>query len=872
MRFDVYAAAFKFWANAQNLKAGGIIIFFILSIFPFHQLAFCQNDQIFFGDGKMNWEKITSVSGVNFPVKDLKGAFVGFHNGAILIAGGRNFSYGDSLNPVDHRWNDKIFVIRPNVSGTYELSETAFEFPIAPAAFGGSVSTSGGVVCSGGVSENGRSRLVFLLRWNEVENAVELDTLPALPMPLALVSGAFYGSTVYLSTGILQSVDNNNSNTIFTLDLSASPGTRQWKPLELPHSYTGIFPAMTFQSDGLENCLFFFGGLETTAGNGYNRSREVFRYYPGSGRLKPLSPFPFEFENVAEPQPGSAIPVGATDVLYFDKSANRSFLYHTITDNWEFAGSFPDSIALLFGYKNGNKIHAVGMAEDSGSPVVNIYEISFQNEFQNFGYLNIFVLILYFVLLVLMGFYFSKKQKNADDYFRGGRKIPWWAAGLSLYGTGLSAITYMAVPAKTFATDWAYFMTKLPQILIPIVVCWLFIPFYRKLDITSAYEYLERRFNRATRLVGSLSFIIFQIGRIGIVLYLPAVALNVATGMDIIFCIVLMGLISLVYTIMGGIEAVIWSDVFQVIVLIGGIFLCLVLISFQLEGGLMEIVKVGQQHEKFEILNMALDFTQPTFWVVVLSGFFSQLIVYSTDQSMVQRYLTTKDLQGAKRSIWTSTIVSLSIGWIYFFVGTALFAFYKKHPAELLPAMQSTDAIFPWYIFSQLPDGINGLLIAGIFAAAMSSLSSSMNSAATAYTVDFHGLFKITRNALHVGRIATLVIGIIGIVIALMFATMDIKSIWDEFIKIIGLIVGGLGGVFLLGIISSRANGTGALAGLVISSVVQFLLAKYQPVHFLLFTMTGFVTCLISGYLASLMFPKHSKPIEELTIYSGKSK
>ena len=357
----------------------------------------------------------------------------------------------------------------------------------------------------------------------------------------------------------------------------------------------------------------------------------------------------------------------------------------------------------------------------------------------------------------------------------------------------------MAVPRKTYATDWAYFMTKLPQILIPIIVCWLFIPFYRKLDITTAYEYLEKRFNRATRLIGSLSFIIFQLGRIGIVLYLPAIALNVATGFDIIFCIALMGVISLVYTIMGGIEAVIWTDVLQVIILIGGIILCLILISFNLEGGVKEIIDVGKQNEKFEILNMAFDFTQPTFWVVVLGGFFSQLIVYSTDQSMVQRYLTTKDIQGAKRSIWTSTLVSLSIGWIFFFMGTALYAFYKANPPQLLPAMQSTDAIFPWYIFSQLPDGVNGLLIAGIFAAAMSSLSSSMNSAATAYTVDFHQKFKWKGDALFVGRVSTFVIGFVGILFALLFATLDVKSIWDEFFKIIGLITGGLGGVFFTG-------------------------------------------------------------------------
>ena len=563
-----------------------------------------------------------------------------------------------------------------------------------------------------------------------------------------------------------------------------------------------------------------------------------------------------------------AVPLGSADILYTSPSsqgeASPFFLFHTISESWREVGHAP-----IFS-ETEPMVHTqtawLRLTKQADSQY-EIQRLQLEVDRPAFSLLNTVIIILYFAVLVWVGIFFSKRQKTQEDYFKGGNRIPWWAAGLSIYGTSLSAISFMAVPAKTYMTDWAYFMTKLPLILIPIIVGSLFIPFYKKLNITSAYEYLEKRFNLATRLLGSFTFIVFQLGRIGVVLYLPAIALNIATGWDVVLCILLMGGVSLVYTLMGGIEAVVWTDVLQVIVLVGGIILCLTLISFDVEGGMGGIIQTGVDNQKFEILNMALDWKQPTFWVVVISGFFSNLITYSTDQSMVQRYLTTRDVKAARHSIWTYTWVSLSIGWIFFFVGTALFAFYKSQPAELLPAMASNDAIFPWYIISQLPDGVSGLLIAGIFAAAMSSLSSSMNSAATAYTIDFHYIFGWQGKGLTVGRWATLIIGLAGITFALLFATLNVKSIWDEFLKIIGLITGGLGGVFLLGIISRRANGIGAFIGLLGSGIVQYFITLYQPIHFLLYTASGFLSCIIIGYFVSLLFPKHNKPIAGLTIY-----
>lgn len=481
-----------------------------------------------------------------------------------------------------------------------------------------------------------------------------------------------------------------------------------------------------------------------------------------------------------------------------------------------------------------------------------------QNTGNQLGNFDIAVIVLYFAVLMWMGLFFSKRQKTTNDYFKGGGRIPWWAAGLSIFGTALSAITFMAIPAKTFTTDWSYFMLNMTIFLAAPIIVFLFIPFYRKQNITTAYEYLEIRFGLAVRLIGSLSFILFQIGRMGVVMFLPSIALHVATGIDIYLCIGLMGIISLIYTMMGGIEAVIWTDVMQVIVLLGGAILSLVLIVFAIDGGIQEIVTTAVENQKFNVLDLSWSLKQPTVWVMLLGGIFSNIITYGTDQTMVQRYLTTKTEKEAVKSVWTNAILTIPATLTFFFVGTALFVFYRVYPNQLNSNLVNNDAVFPWYIATQLPAGISGLLIAGIFAASMSSLSSSMNSAATAYATDIHFRFNWIKNGkkLQLARWSTLIIGVIGTLFALFMATLDIKSLWDEFQRILGLVIGSLGGVFLLGILIRKANSTAAIIGMVGSIIVQIIVAIYQPVHLLVYSATGVISCFLIGYASSLFKSK----------------
>src|SRR5680860_655869 len=297
-----------------------------------------------------------------------------------------------------------------------------------------------------------------------------------------------------------------------------------------------------------------------------------------------------------------------------------------------------------------------------------------------------------------MGYFFSKRQKNIDDYFKGGRRIPWWAAGLSIFGTALRAITFMAIPAKTFATDWSYFMLNMTIFLVAPIIVYRFIPFFRKLNVTTAYEFLESRFNLTVRLLGSLSFILFQIGRMGVVLFLPSIALNVVTGIDIFVCISLMGVVSMVYTIYGGIEAVIWTDVVQVVVLLGGAILSLTVMIYSVDDGFSGVIDMARANGKFNIVDLDWSLKRPTVWVMLLGGIFANITTYGTDQTIVQRYLTTKTQKEAEKSVWTNAILTIPATLIFFFVGTVLFAFFKSYPNELDPTFINNDAIFPWYI------------------------------------------------------------------------------------------------------------------------------------------------------------------------------
>ena len=490
---------------------------------------------------------------------------------------------------------------------------------------------------------------------------------------------------------------------------------------------------------------------------------------------------------------------------------------------------------------------------------------------QFFSWPDYTVLALYLLLMIGIGVWTSRHQASTDDYFRGGQKIPGWATGLSIFGAKLSAITFIGIPAKTYATNWTYFLLLMTIIMVMPLVIRFFIPFYRKLNVTSAYEYLEKRFNYASRCLASLLFILLQLGRMGIVLLLPSIALAVVTGIPVTTCILIMGIVSLFYTVLGGVEAVIWTEVVQVIILLGGALLSLVLLPMRMSAGSGEAWASVTANAKLKLLDFHFDLSSPTLWVVLIGGLALNLTVYGTDQTVVQRYLTTKDEKTAANSLRLGAWLTLPSTIIFFALGTLLYLFYQQHPEKVNIALDSQDTIFPWFIVNELPNGISGLVITAIFAAAMGSLNGSVNAVSTVFVNDFYRkLFpqQTEKGYLLAARASTLLVGIFGTVIALVMAGTGIVSLWDQFNTILGLFTGGIAGLFVLGIFTRRANAFGAAVGLIASGIFQYIVYRYTNINLLLYALTGLISCAVFGYLFSLVAGQ-SKNISGLTIYKN---
>jgi SSS family transporter len=496
----------------------------------------------------------------------------------------------------------------------------------------------------------------------------------------------------------------------------------------------------------------------------------------------------------------------------------------------------------------------------------------------SFGTANWAVLSLYLVAIVWMGFRFASRSSTTDDYFTASGRIPWWAAGLSIFGTMLSAITYLSIPARAFGTDWSWFLVNMGIVATAPIVLFAFLPFFRKLKVTSAYEYLGVRFDGSVRCFGSASFICFQIGRMGVVVLLPALALSAVTGIDILFCIVVMGVLSTLYTVLGGIEAVIWTDVLQVVVLVGGALAAVVIIVVQVDGGFGGIIDTAWNANKLDLMTdferHDLSWAKDGILVILLGAVFNSILPYISDQAVIQRYMSVADESQARRAIWTNAILTIPASVLFFFVGTALWVFYRSSPEALVP-IEKADQLFPWFIAQEMPAGLAGLVIAGVFAATMSSLDSSMHSISTVLTTDFYRRFRPHASELQrlrFARAAIVVLGVVGTFSALLMAQLDIKYLWDAFMSIMGLFLGTLGGLFTLGIFTRRPTALHAWIGVFASAGVLYVTKFHTDLHFLLNGVLSLGTCVVVGVIMSRVIPVSGHDVRGLTIYDLRDK
>jgi SSS family transporter len=551
---------------------------------------------------------------------------------------------------------------------------------------------------------------------------------------------------------------------------------------------------------------------------------------------------------------------------------NRHVLaYHTVTDRWVALGQmpFPPTVAgAVIKRADRSILFASGEVQPGiRTPVCGIGTFV---QHRNFHWLNWVVMGVYFSGLAGMGWWFMRKKKSADDYFKGGGRIPWWAAGISIFAAMFSSITFLAVPALAYMSDWRYLPKCFCIALIPPLVICCYLPFFRKLNLTCAYEYLELRFNLACRLFASLAFNLFMVARVSVVAYLPALAVAAVTGADVNACIVGVSLLTILYCAFGGIEAVIWSDVVQTVVLVGGALLILTLLVAGTEGGVAGVFHIAGSAGKLKLFDPSFDISRPVIWVVFIGGVAETLISYTSDQCVIQRYMTTKNTHEAARSLWLNVPFAIGTGLIFFSIGTALYTFYRSQPERLAVTMPKADSILPMFIANDLPSGVAGLVLAGLFAATITTLAANLNSSATAITSDFFvRLRKSTpdRTQVRFAQACTVAVGLAGMAGALTLANVDIRAVYDQFLKFIGILTSGLACLFMLGIFTRRVGATAALAGLAVNYVVCITLDQahlaWKP-HLLLYGAIGIVTCLLTALAVSAVFPNRKTGIDGL--------
>ncbi len=520
------------------------------------------------------------------------------------------------------------------------------------------------------------------------------------------------------------------------------------------------------------------------------------------------------------------------------------------------------------------------------------------------------VLLIYFAGTLSIGFYFWRRSRSTEGFTAANRSLPGWVCGLSIFATYLSSISYLALPGKSFAGNWNPFVFSLALPLATWIGVRYFIPYYRRSGEVSAYALLEHRFGAWARIYVSLFYLLTQIARMGVVMYLMALPMQVIFGWDIQTVILLTGISVTFYAFIGGIAAVIWADALQAVVLMLGAVVALAVMLAGLPEGPAQVFAIAAQHDKFSLGSFNLfDVSNPTFWVVLVYGLFINLQNFGIDQNYIQRYIASSSDREAKKSLWVGGLLYIPISALFFMIGTALFAYAATHPDELphvrevvarqqlmqqgieppAPGYETQveaigheldnnaigDRVFPYFIAVHLPPGITGLLIAAVFAAAMSTVSTSLNSSATLVLNDYYKRFfrrdAGERESMTTLRVATVVWGILGTGMALALVALT-DSALDMWWKLSSIFSGGMVGLFLLGMISRRAGNPAAVTAVLIGGLVivwmVFSQTEYwppslanlrSPFHSFMIIVVGTLAILLCGLLLGRIMPRRMK-------------
>lgn len=510
--------------------------------------------------------------------------------------------------------------------------------------------------------------------------------------------------------------------------------------------------------------------------------------------------------------------------------------------------------------------------------------------------IDIAVILVYLIAMVYVGYFFSGKNKDGEQFTRASGRIPGWAIGLSIYATFLSSNTFLGVPGKAFGGNWNAFAFSLSMPLAAWVAAKYFVPFYRNTGEVSAYSNLEKRFGPWARTYAVVCFLLTQIARMGSIFFGLSLTLQALTGYDMKMIMLITGACIILYTVMGGIEAVIWTEVVQGILKTLGAMLIVYLVVKNVDGGLGRIIEIGNAADKFSLGSINLDLTKAGFWVILLYGFFINLNNFGMDQNYVQRYHTANSEKAAAKSIWLCVWIYVPASLLFFVIGTCLYAYYQLNPGLLDPVKMQVaverlgnvassadvaslaaslkpedygDKVMPHFMVTMIPAGLVGLIISAILSAGMSTISSGMNASATVFSEDIYKRYvrKVTdgKQELRLLHIGTVVFGLLGMFAGVLM--IGVKSVLDIWWQLSGIFAGGMLGLFLLGIISKRSGNVAAAIGTVAGLlVIMWMTLSYlipeeyawarNPLHANMTIVVGTLVIFLGGVLVSKIKPR----------------
>jgi solute:Na+ symporter, SSS family len=492
-------------------------------------------------------------------------------------------------------------------------------------------------------------------------------------------------------------------------------------------------------------------------------------------------------------------------------------------------------------------------------------------------FIDYLIILLVLAITLWLGFRFSKKQGTTEVFFLAKGNFPSWALGLSLLSTLISSVTFLGYPAQGFTSNWILLVQGL---MVPIVLfgtIWFIVPLYRKVIGLSTYEYFEKRFGSFARYYSSSSFILRQFAGMGTVLFLIAVAINKLSGIDPFIILLVVGLILVVVNLKGGMQAVIWLDVFQGFMLFASGIICLGILLASIKGGVPEALKIASENDRAGFGPYDIDLTRLTLIVMIVNGAFYAIQKYGTDQTVVQRYLSAKTDRSAIKASLLGISLTIPIWVMFMFIGTALFVFYKQNG---LPEGMQAEAAFPHFMMTQLPTGIVGFIVAALISAAICSLSADLNSMAAVGVEDYYKKAKpnrADREYLRAGKIMIVVSGIVSVAIGALYLNTGNEGVLGVVFTLYAIFSGGIVGIFLLGFLSARANRQGVNIGIIVCILfTAWAFLTSTPVgvndkkllldfgdynfthHKLMLGVYSHLIVIIVGYVASLFFPKPS--------------